>query len=191
MGWTTPRTWVTGAVLTAAQMNEQIRDNENYLKEHIDIADRRKVLDCVTTDRTITGTAEQQLYGFTVPGGTLGATGALRLDIACVHQISQDQNATFKIYYGSTLVGSILVYGIHTGPKVSRLEFIMTGAGSVSAQHCLWRMINDYTNTGGYNISVTENSNNALLLAVNVVLGYASDWVTLHYAVLNSLIGMR
>lgn len=28
MGWTNPRTWVTGEVVTAAQMNAHVRDNE-------------------------------------------------------------------------------------------------------------------------------------------------------------------
>lgn len=31
MAWTTPRTWTTGEVPTAAQFNEQIRDNELFL----------------------------------------------------------------------------------------------------------------------------------------------------------------
>ena len=36
MAWTTPRTWVAGAKLLAAQLNEQVRDNEDYLKSHVD-----------------------------------------------------------------------------------------------------------------------------------------------------------
>jgi len=185
MGWTTPRTWVTGAVLTAAQMNEQIRDNQNYLKEHMDVADRRKVLNCVTLDRTITGTNEQQLYGFTVPGGTLGSTGALRLVLAGVSNHLYD--ATFKIYYGSTLVGTILAPGAHTGPQVFQLEFIMHGNGSVNSQHCLWY----YGNNGNYNVNVAENSDNALLLAVNIVLSSGPpDSITLHYAILESFIAV-
>jgi len=32
MAWTAPRTWTTGELVTAAMMNEQIRDNEVYLK---------------------------------------------------------------------------------------------------------------------------------------------------------------
>jgi len=31
MAWTTPRTWVAGAILTAAEMNVDVRDNENAL----------------------------------------------------------------------------------------------------------------------------------------------------------------
>lgn len=36
MGWTTPRTWTAGELVTAAMMNEQVRDNEIYLKAHVD-----------------------------------------------------------------------------------------------------------------------------------------------------------
>ena len=31
MSWTTPRTWVTGEIVTAAQMNEQVRDNVDFV----------------------------------------------------------------------------------------------------------------------------------------------------------------
>ena len=31
MAWTAPSTWVAGAILTAAQLNEQLRDNMNFL----------------------------------------------------------------------------------------------------------------------------------------------------------------
>lgn len=37
MGWTSPRTWTTGEITTAAQMNEQVRDNELYLKSQNNI----------------------------------------------------------------------------------------------------------------------------------------------------------
>jgi len=33
MGWTIPRTWTTNELVTAAMLNEQIRDNENWLKD--------------------------------------------------------------------------------------------------------------------------------------------------------------
>jgi len=35
MAWTAPRTWVANNVLTAAQLNTDIRDNEEFLKENI------------------------------------------------------------------------------------------------------------------------------------------------------------
>lgn len=35
MAWTAPRTWVANDVLTAAQLNTDIRDNEEYLKAYL------------------------------------------------------------------------------------------------------------------------------------------------------------
>jgi hypothetical protein len=32
MAWTTPRTWITGEVVTAAQLNQQLRDNSTFLR---------------------------------------------------------------------------------------------------------------------------------------------------------------
>jgi hypothetical protein len=33
--WTTPKTWVSGSALTAAEMNEQVRDNTLHLYERV------------------------------------------------------------------------------------------------------------------------------------------------------------
>ena len=38
MSWTSPRTWVDTELVTAAMMNEQVRDNETYLKTASDLA---------------------------------------------------------------------------------------------------------------------------------------------------------
>lgn len=32
MAWTTPKTWSVGSLVSAAELNEQIRDNEAHLK---------------------------------------------------------------------------------------------------------------------------------------------------------------
>jgi len=37
MAWTAPRTWAATDILTAAQLNTDIRDNEEFLKENIDL----------------------------------------------------------------------------------------------------------------------------------------------------------
>jgi len=39
MAWTAPATWTTGQVVTAAELNEQIKDNETYLKGQTDRLD--------------------------------------------------------------------------------------------------------------------------------------------------------
>lgn len=36
--WTTPRTWVTGEVITAAQLNTHVRDNFDYCRQRLDAA---------------------------------------------------------------------------------------------------------------------------------------------------------
>jgi hypothetical protein len=36
MAWTSPRTWVAGELVTEANLNEQLRDNQNVLKTSID-----------------------------------------------------------------------------------------------------------------------------------------------------------
>lgn len=36
--WTTPRTWVTGEVITAAQLNAHVRDNFDYCRQRLDAA---------------------------------------------------------------------------------------------------------------------------------------------------------
>ncbi len=33
MAWTTPRTWVTGELVTAAMLNAHVRDNFNVVRE--------------------------------------------------------------------------------------------------------------------------------------------------------------
>jgi hypothetical protein len=35
MAWTTPKTWIAGSVLTAAEMNTHVRDNLSYLYDQI------------------------------------------------------------------------------------------------------------------------------------------------------------
>lgn len=39
MSWTTPKTWQPNAVLTAAEMNEQVRDNLRDLDRRVTVAD--------------------------------------------------------------------------------------------------------------------------------------------------------
>lgn len=36
MAWSTPRTWTTGELVTAAMLNQEIRDNSNALNDKLD-----------------------------------------------------------------------------------------------------------------------------------------------------------
>jgi len=65
MGWTSPRTWVAGSVLTAGQLNEQVRDNLNYLKGETDAYDAHSAA----------GAAVHQLAAGVYVAGFRGAAG--------------------------------------------------------------------------------------------------------------------
>lgn len=54
MAWTTPRTWSSGEIVTAAQLNQHVRDNLDYL-----YLNRKKLLDYqqITGNVSVTATA--------------------------------------------------------------------------------------------------------------------------------------
>lgn len=62
MAWTAPRTWTTAEIVTAGMMNEQVRDNELYLKTETDKLDDVSQGD-VTGSRAIDGTVYQNTSG--------------------------------------------------------------------------------------------------------------------------------
>ena len=89
--WTSPRTWVSGAELTAAQLNAHLRDNLTWLYDNR-AADWSKVSGTgqAPTARLGTGTASattflagdqsyQSLAGTDVPAATTGARGTVEL----------------------------------------------------------------------------------------------------------------
>ena len=57
MAWTAPRTWSTGEIVTAAQLNEQIRDNMNML---------------IQKDGSVAFTADQPMGSFSLTGLAAG-----------------------------------------------------------------------------------------------------------------------
>lgn len=61
MAWTTPRTWATGEVVTAAMMNEQVRDNELFLRAHHSVRGYRTANQSIpdATDTPIEWTSEE------------------------------------------------------------------------------------------------------------------------------------
>jgi hypothetical protein len=92
MPWTSPRTWTTGETVTAAMMNEQVRDNSAYLKDEIEKA--TIYLHILDDDVALT-TGDGQIY-FTVPS-TLNEyviTGVA----ACVYTASSSGTPTIQIH---------------------------------------------------------------------------------------------
>jgi len=83
MAWTSPRTWVTGEIVTAAMMNEQIRDNLLYLGDPPLNIDAGLLYTDTTNDRVGIGTTTPETkVDVSGPGhpdlGTLRITGGIR-----------------------------------------------------------------------------------------------------------------
>jgi len=83
MGWTSPRTWVTGEIVTAAMLNEQLRDNFLYLGDPPLNIDSGLLYTDTTNDRVGIGTmSPETLVDISGPGdadlGTLRITGGYR-----------------------------------------------------------------------------------------------------------------
>lgn len=79
MGWTSPRTWVTGEIITAAQLNTHLRDNLLATAAGVVTAagDLVYATGANALARLAAGTASQVLVGGTVPAWGTVPTAAL------------------------------------------------------------------------------------------------------------------
>lgn len=82
MAWSSPRTWVTSEVVTAAHMNQEVRDNLNFVLPDGDTADSwLPSLRGTSADPAATGAGRQYQVGammhvwqqYTITGGDGGA----------------------------------------------------------------------------------------------------------------------
>lgn len=85
MAWTSPRTWTTGETVTAAMMNEQVRDNSAYLKGDLDakFPVTPANTDFFTDDKIYSGRVAGTGSGIKLPTGwsiTKLATGKYRIN---------------------------------------------------------------------------------------------------------------
>jgi len=117
MAWTAPATWTTGQVVTAAELNEQIKDNETYLKGQTDRLDN--VAQSVVTGSRAFNTSYQNTSGkamlVTVSGSV--ATGAGNNIFISA---STDDNAT-----PSTVVCSSRAFADAVGYGTATITFVV------------------------------------------------------------------
>lgn len=184
MAWTTPRTWATSEVVTAAMMNEQVRDNETYLKGRTDVADYRQILAHSTTVVSQTGdTSEHTLYTYSVAGNTLGTNKAIRLRVVLT-DYDTGTATTFRVKYGSTTMAT-MTPGSATGTtKVGVLDFILIAQGATNAQRGLGQYNAGYFASS--TATATEDSTAAKNLVVTMQGGNNSNAVSI-YSVLVEL----
>jgi hypothetical protein len=107
--WTTPKTWVANATLTAAEMNTYVRDNTADL-------DARQYPTRLTTNTTAVGTDantdEKTLATYNLAAGKLATNGqAVRVTVA--FQFAATANTkTIRVKFGSTNVLSVAYGGV-------------------------------------------------------------------------------
>jgi len=104
MGWTSPATWVSGSILYAAQLNQQVRDNLNYLKGETDAFDAHAAAGAAVHQLA----AGVYVAGFRGAAGKWMATGGTTVTCATDTGMNMDApgqtDITFPTAYSSTPV---------------------------------------------------------------------------------------
>jgi hypothetical protein len=138
MAWTAPLTWVSGAVLTAAQLNQQVRDNMNetapakataanqlFVSTGVNaIAARTPTSAAVDTSETTTSTSFTAL---TTPGATVSVTTGTKAAVAITATMSNSSANEFCLagyaVSGATTIAATDAAGIaHTSATSNSLH---------------------------------------------------------------------
>jgi plastocyanin len=176
MAWTSPRTWVTAETVTAAQFNEQIRDNESALSTHTHTGVAGDGAQAIgTTTYPLRPTTEGcRVYHSTTQ--TIGNTTVAlnfdseRYDVGTLHDTSTNNTritfAQAGVYmYGCTFTATGLYVGAYIRLNGStNIEWIGKGVGHQYSCAGLYKFsAADYieviiNNTGGlsYDFSAQE-----------------------------------
>jgi hypothetical protein len=114
MSWTTPRTWTTNELVTAALMNTHIKDNSDYLKARMPITHTANASSATTTASESYGTINTMTTTFTpvVTGKAL-----------CMLAFTSDPNAGGP----PTLSASIVAGGSTIGQPVEVKPYASDG----------------------------------------------------------------
>jgi hypothetical protein len=141
MGWTTPRTWITGEVVTAAEMNTHIRDNETALQpQAATIATQETTasltyVDLATSGPTVTLLTGTQVYctvsafstnntsgdGCTIAVAVSGATTIAAG--AGTSAVSLTQMLTAAANQQVPLCNSFILSGLTAGTNTFKLQY--------------------------------------------------------------------
>jgi len=144
MGWHSPRTWVAGSILTAGQLNEDIKDNMDYLKGYTD----------AYIAHSVAGAAVHQLAAGVYVAGFRGAAGQeMRTGLGTIsnhEDVGMNMNwwgegtPSFSPAYSATPYvftenHGPLSYGVTQAVNVSTTGFILRFYRSSTATNvCAW-----------------------------------------------------
>lgn len=142
--WTTPTTWVTDELVTAAQLNTQIRDNLEYLKSPATVV--KSFTGATTTTSTsyvdidatlaidLTTSGGDVLVGCTVRyiiNSTAGKTIDMRVNVDNTATNDYSLGVLFQGDY-KTMTGVFLVTGLTAGLHTFRLQWAALAGGTAS-----------------------------------------------------------
>lgn len=174
MPWSTPRTWTTGELATAANMNTYVSDNLSYLYSIV------PAMEFGVADILNNSNVETTFATTTIGAGSLGTTGAL--DGVTRVMVTQSSggaiNYTFRVKFGATTIfAPVLAINSNAGLSVYAIHYRIANMESASAQRChMWFTFYNYASasqttqnaaTGTYHMYNTcaENTAGALAFA--------------------------
>lgn len=152
MAWSTPKTWGT-EVLTSADMNQYIRDNQNYLKDALgsQTLPFENMPRNVTYSTNVTSWANVDPTNLTATLTTTGGNVLLGLQASCrTHtsgqidlRVAVDGNNIFYIriqrneyHNNASFVG--VAYGLTAGSHVFSLQWKTTGGTNYLVAPLFW-----------------------------------------------------
>jgi hypothetical protein len=115
--WTAIKNFGPGAILTEADMDTYVSQNTNYLKDLSDTS--LQFLNRLTSVTTVVNTTvETTMFSYSVPGGTLGTTHALKF--SGVGDFGNNSGTTsyqfvLRIKYGATTIAQHVFANLNTG----------------------------------------------------------------------------
>lgn len=139
-GWTTPRTYVQGELVSASMLNTHIRDNENYLKEQTDPS--IQLLYSSTTPICNVGGGEDAAMSYTIPAGLLTTNNqAIKLEAHFKGGSTGGTNKRWRAYFGNpgtkVLDSSSSPLG---GGEAAYGEVVITRTGATTQESGGWTL---------------------------------------------------
>jgi len=149
MGWTTPRTWATGELVTAVLLNEQMRDNLSYLHvpNHFEVQETTGTY--ATTSATLVAVHANYTKNITLSGGHLlvgvvaymatsvpgTGTGQLVIDVDGTPYVVANLTSAYKpIQVGWTY----LITGLSAASHTVTLKYQSDGTRTLTIDKAGW-----------------------------------------------------
>ena len=156
MGWTTPVTWAAGTVVSASDMNAQLRDNMDYVHSRKPVS-----INLLNdgADYTTTSTSFVDVDATDLSKSITTTTGRVLILVACVISSSVSAETSLDVAMDGTLIGSANTLGIvtHNTNTRSLMSFATVKTGVSNGSHTFklqWR-----TSTGTATMRSTTSTN--------------------------------